>query len=409
MFGFDRSYIAQIELARVRPPRQLVEASDRGLDAGGTLTTLLPFAEREWDMWEAAGVTPTGLPELADPAPTPVRSVAPYIEQVNNHCFDPSMLEDPMLEAMEVADIVERTDVRSGTVDAVIWSVDLLSRYYPSTPAVDLVPRVRAHRRYVANLLGQSASSAQHDSLVEAAGWFTALLACLYFDLGERAAAEADRQALARIGYRSRNAALTAWSHEIQAWWAATDGRYVEAIEVCTTGLQAAPPDSSVAVQLGVQRTRCYASLKDRDAAERSLHQAAESLARLPAPTHPEHHFAFDPAKLVFYASTIYAKLGDVDQTERYARESIAQSGEGYGYRTSIAHLNLGIALVNSGRPSEAAQLGLEALTGQMISTSTLSFARDLHDALDGDTSGPATDFHARYEEVRRQFAQNRP
>jgi hypothetical protein len=123
----------------------------------------------------------------------------------------------------------------------------------------------------------------------------------LQFDLGDRDAAEASRDAALQLGREGGHEEIMAWSFELLAWFALVDGKYRDTIDFAEAGLAIAP-HTSAGVQLTVQGAKASARIGDRRAAELAMRQAATTLARLPAPSHPEHQFVFDPSKLSFYA-----------------------------------------------------------------------------------------------------------
>jgi hypothetical protein len=55
------------------------------------------------------------------------------------------------------------------------------------------------------------------------------------------------------------------------------------------------------------------------------MREGATALARLPVPSHPEHHFVFDASKLSFYAASIYAWLGQAERAVEHGTEVVSQ------------------------------------------------------------------------------------
>src|SRR5918994_564857 len=102
-------------------------------------------------------------------------------------------------------------------------------------------PPVLAQLRYVGRLLERRPTLAQHRRLLVAAGWLSVLLAQLWFEAGDREAAEASRDAAFRLGRQAGHAELTAWSVEALALWALADGRFSDALDLARSGQDLAP------------------------------------------------------------------------------------------------------------------------------------------------------------------------
>jgi tetratricopeptide (TPR) repeat protein len=255
---------------------------------------------------------------------------------------------DGAVEAMELARYTAAPGVGAGTLETIERAVDRLCRDYPNTMLGLLGPRVQRKLRYIRQLLAGRLTLAERRRLVVASGWLSLLLACLQFDLGDRDAAEASRDAALQPSREGGHEEIMAWSFELLAWFALVDGSYRDATEFVESGLAIAP-HTSAGVQLTVQAAKAWSRLGDRRAAEGAMRQSATTLARLPAPTHPEHQFVFDSSKLSFSAATCYTWLGEAERAEEHAREVIAQSiGPGgvvrWPTRLAVARLDLGLA-----------------------------------------------------------------
>jgi hypothetical protein len=103
-------------------------------------------------------------------------------------------------------------------------AVDRFCRDYPSTPPALLAAKTQRHLRYVRRLLDGKKTLGQHRQLLVAGGWLAVLLACLYFDLGDREAAEATRDIGFQFATEAGHQELMAWSYELLAWFAVVDG-----------------------------------------------------------------------------------------------------------------------------------------------------------------------------------------
>jgi hypothetical protein len=199
-----------------------------------------------------------------------------------------------------------------------------------------------------------------------------------------------------------------AWSFELLAWFALVDGNYRDTINFAKAGLAIAP-HTSAGVQLTVQGAKAWARIGDRREAEEAMRQAGTTLARLPAPSHPEHQFVFDPSKLSFYAATCYTWLGETERAEEHAREVIAQSmGPGgvvrWPTRLAIARLDLGLVAAQRGQLDEAVQLGMAALRSGRVVASTLGWFAELDETLRGNHADvtEVQEFHEQYIVARR-------
>src|SRR2546429_8015571 len=101
--------------------------------------------------------------------------------------------------------------------------------------------------------------------------------------------------------------------------------------------------------------------------AERALQRGAIGLASLPSASHPEHHFAFDAAKLSFYAATCWAWLERPDRGREHAEAVIAQclavpGRERWPVRLAETRVDLGLMAVPEGELEGACHLGELAL-----------------------------------------------
>jgi transcriptional regulator with XRE-family HTH domain len=260
--GYHGSYIGAVERSAVRPSRELVERCDEALQADGVLLML-------WSLADPEG-SPPGT-DGAEPAP---EVVAPG---------DRAGPEGAVLEAVEVARRAEASELGPGTLAGVERTVARLRAAAAGTPPRELVPAVLAQLRYVDRLLERRPTLGQHRRLLVAAGWLSLLLAQLWFEAGDREAAEASRDAAFRLAGQAGHAELAAWSVEALALWALADGRFEDALELARSGQDLAPPASAAAVQLALGEAQAWASLGDQAQAAGARHQAALTRAMLPA------------------------------------------------------------------------------------------------------------------------------
>jgi len=206
----------------------------------------------------------------------------------------------------------------------------------------------------------------------------------LQFDVGHRAAADAMRETAYKLGRHADHHEIIAWAFETGAWFGVCDGRYREAVDLARAGQGFAGRATSATVQLAVQEARAWARRGDKAEVRGALRRASTALRRLPRPAHPEHHFVFDPGKLLLYTATCFVRVGDAERAEEYAREVIAQSTQ-WPRRLITARLDL-------------------ALASDSVVASNLWQASELDAAFMREyaTLPEAKDFHERYLSARR-------
>jgi tetratricopeptide (TPR) repeat protein len=286
-----------------------------------------------------------------------------------------------------------------------------LCRAYPSAPAAELRARTKQRLKYLTQLLGGRLTLRQHRDLLVTAGWLWLLLGCLHYDLGERESAETARQAAGQIGQQTGSGQLSAWACEMAAWFALTEGRYHDVIDYAQAGQQRAGMSHAM-VQLVLQEARGRARLGQRREVRAGLDQGTKLLEQLPRPEHPEHHFAFDHTKWIFYAATCYTWLGDDEPVEEHAREIIEYHTQpdrpsDAPMRTANAHIDLGLILARHGELDEAVDHGLQAFQFERKTEASL-LSRAAH--LDRDlgqrypSEHLAESFHEQYADARRSL-----
>lgn len=293
------------------------------------------------------------------------------------------MGQEETLEALELLRQAEASDIGEGTLEVVEAAVERYCRSYSAAPPRELLADVVAFRGHVRRLLQGNLTLKQRQRLLVAAAWLSVLMACLQFDVGDRNGAAVSRDVTLRLAQQTGHTELMAWSFEVLAWWAVTDGRYQEAVEFARAGTKLADERTSARVQLGVKEAEAWSHIGGRREADLALAGAGEALARLGEPEHPDNHFVFDPPKLTFYASTIYAHLGLAQQAEEHAQEVISSSVDERGVdrwptRSSVARFDLSLVHVQRDRPDEAVHAGIKGLETRRKSTSTITRAAEL-------------------------------
>ena len=396
LIGYAGSTVSAIERGALRPDQKFVESCERELPAAGVLRAMFPFVNTEWDEWERFG-------RLGSPG-----GILPPAELSTN---DSQLLDSGYLEstaggaawAKALAYHAEASHIGAGTLETIDLKVDRYCRDYPVTTPALLEVRVQRQLHEVKNILGRKVTLTQHRHLLVAGGWLSMLLACLQFDMGDRETAEETRDAAFQLGKEVEHQEIMAWSHELMAWFALVEGRYEETIDHARTGLLLAP-NTSAGVQLAVQEAKGWSRLGDQDEAEQAMRRGATALAKLPVPSHPEHHFVFDAAKLSFYAATCYAWLRKADRAQEHANEVVGQclavpDVVRWPVRLAETRVDLGLVAVQRDQFDEACHLGTLALASQRRAGSTIGRIAELDQALmlEHPDASEARDFHERY------------
>ncbi len=405
--GYHGSTVGAIERGILRPDAKFVEGCERELPAGGLLTAMLPLVDAEWDHWERVGeVPPTG-------SPLPPGEFAASPAQLH----DVGYLEanaDAAVKGLELARLSQPPRLAQGTLEGVQRAVDRLRREYSSIPPAVLTPRAERRLGHLSGLLEGRLTLGQHRELLVARGWLCLLLAALYFDLGDREAAEASRDAAFGLGTEAEHPEIVAWAFETPAWFALADRRLRDAIDLARAGQEVAPADKSVIVAVTLQEARASARLGARRETDDAIRRAEAALAKLPEPSHPEDHFTFDPPKLSFYAATCYVWLTEPARAEEHARRVIEQNGNPasrnwWPTRVATARIELALALAQQGQVDAAAQIGADVLAAaDFVRRSTLWRAGELDTVLRTDHAEVAEveDFHEQYVLARRSMKQ---
>lgn len=311
-------HVSNLRSGRARPSPDLAAAIDELLRAGGALAALVPAAGKR------------AVPAAADDEIAAIE-----------------------LERRAVAsDVGDRTCVR------LELAVDDLAVAYPRTPAADLLPRVRSHLSYVTRLLDGRATLAQRRRLLVSAGWLSLLAATALIDMHQDAPAVSYLRTADQLAREAGHAEITAWVLETRAWQMLTAGSYRQAAELSRAAQESAPAGSSALIQATAQEGRAWARLGDGRGARAALAAVERLVSPLPQPEHPEHHYVYDPPKARVYVATTLTWIGD-RAAEPAAREILAAL-EDHGQapprprRIALARLDLGLALVNSGKHDEA-------------------------------------------------------
>ena len=327
----------------------------------------------------------------------------------------------PEPESGEDADIIlmlaeaDRTDIGPGTIESLYTIFDKLCRDYPSDPAPELQHKLKRLYARMMRLRQGRMTFAQHRELIALSGWVTALIACVDWDMNEREAAEAARAATFRFAKEIGHAELTAWSYELQAWFALTEGRYSDVTSIAKAA-QTIGGENSAIVQLVMQEARGLSRLGSRKAAESAIERGYSLLQRLPATYYPRH-FIYDRTKFPFYVASCYQWLGDDAKAEDFANQVFKEcEANGTALRSPMrladVHITLGVIHVQRGDLGGAVESGSQALTYQRKSgPSLLIRANELNSAINEKFPGAheANDFDERLRGICQEFGYQLP
>jgi hypothetical protein len=273
--------------------------------------------------------------------------------------------EHEIFNTLELSRLLEGADIGVGTLDALEEATDLLCRAYPNTPGPILKTRIKKRLKHVIDLLGARITIGQHRRLLVTAGWMTALLGCVHYDMQDPEEAEAARKVAYLMAKEADDPDLLAWTCEMAAWFALVENRYEDVIEAARAGL-AIKNSGSVGVQLHLQEAKGFARLADARQTHDALKAASSILTKLPPPEHPDNHFVFDHSKWMHYAATVYTWLGDDERAKEHALEVINEHRRPDGttrapMRTAEARLSLATISAREGDLDGAVAWGRSA------------------------------------------------
>lgn len=279
---------------------------------------------------------------------------------------------DPLpdeLDALELARRVEASDVSGDTISRLRTAFDDLAAGYSTIPSADLIGRVRHHLAYVGRLMDARMTLAQRRELVTVGGWLSLLAATVHIDLGQHQAAAARLYTADQLAQHVEHPEIRAWCLETRAWELLNFGRFQEVVDLSRHAQALAPAGSSVLVQAIAQEGRGWSRMRRRAETRNALDRVDQLVAGMARPDRPEHHYVYDPDKALSYRATTLAWAGD-PAAEGYARTLIHQleaDGSVRPRRIALARLDLGLALLATGQPDEAAAVAIDAIASGRI------------------------------------------
>jgi tetratricopeptide (TPR) repeat protein len=329
---------------------------------------------RNWKRWEAGEGMPDEFyrPLIAKTFGTVTAALFPTLHPVKGT----DILAASGMDTLEIVSRLRVSDVSPSTLEALRITGERLCCEYPYMPPEQLCMEGREWLSRITQLLDQRLTLAQHREILTIAGWIALLVGCVEYDMGARRSAEATRQAALSLGQEADNAEIMGWAHEMQAWYALTQGDYRGAIAASDTGQRVAP-QHGVSVQLAGQKAKAWARVGDRRQVEVALDQGRTLLESLPYPENLSHHFVVDPAKFDFYAMDCYRILKEDRLAKNYA-EQIIEAGTDFDgrerspMRNAEARITLGVIALRDGELDEAIAYGEHALGGERKSLPSL-------------------------------------
>ncbi|WP_121392822.1 transcriptional regulator [Actinokineospora cianjurensis] len=279
--------------------------------------------------------------------------------------------------AWELARRVEASDVSNETVSRIERSFDYLAVAYSTSPPAALLPQLRTYLAYVNSLMDKRSTIAEKQRLIVAGGWLSLLAATCHIDLQHQHSATEYPRTAASLARHAEHAEIRAWCYETQAWRVLTDGDYPRAIELSRAAQHHAPRGSSAAIQAAAQEGRAHARLGDTRQTTQAISTVHQLVTPLPA-RDVEHHYHYDPHKVIAYTATTLAWAGD-PAAESHAREIIERLRPAtptdparWPRRIASAHLDLAMALTTTGRFDEACHTATQAIESGRIVPSNI-------------------------------------
>jgi tetratricopeptide (TPR) repeat protein len=337
---------------------------------------------RRWKAWEL-GENKPGVhyqPLIAAALGTVTASLFP---PANGRDAELELLSATGMDTLEIVSRLNASSLNDATLQGLRITVDKLCSEYAYSPPKELLTEGRQWLRRIVEMQEQRLSFGQRRQTLELAGWLALLVGCLEYDLGDRRAAEATRQAALSLGKEVGSSGVLGWAHEMRAWFALTAGDYRGVVAAAESG-QSAAGNHSVAVQLIAQEAKAWARMGKPAEMHAALERGRIVLENMPYPENLDNHFVVDPSKYDFYAMDCYRHVGE-DRIARTLAEEVIRAGTDFSgferspMRIAEARVTLGVAAAREGDLEEALIHGRRALAGDRRSLPSLALAsRDL-------------------------------
>jgi transcriptional regulator with XRE-family HTH domain len=255
--------------------------------------------------------------------------------------------------------------------------VERLCTAYPSQDASTLTVEVNDWIRTLGELVNHGrVNLAGHHQVVHLTGWLALLRSCLMWDQGDESASQQARVAAEGFANDLDDPVMHAWTWEIQAWIALTQGDMPQVIAAADAGIKHAP-HQPVAAQLYAQKAKAYSRMGDQHKTEVALEHVRLVLDQAEMPSNLRNHFAVDPTKASFYAMDAYRVLAVDTLADAMADTVILTSVRPDGsaispMRLAEALLTKATVLARSGDVEGALLTASQALTPERRSTPSL-------------------------------------
>ncbi|MEU1755878.1 helix-turn-helix transcriptional regulator [Micromonospora matsumotoense] len=308
-------------------------------------------------------------------------------------------------EAGELLARVRASDVSAETLARIEAGVDDLASAYATARPVDLLPMVRRQLAYVGRLLDGRGTLTQRHRLVVTGSWLAVLRATVHIDLLQRSAASAHLHTAMALADQAAHPEIQAWCLETQAWEWLTRGDYRRALDLAQQAQRVAPRGSSAHLQAAAQEARVWARLADVRRTREALDRLERLTANLPVPERAEHHYRYDPTKVLAYTATTLAWAGD-PAAEQMARTALAEldprdDGGDRPRRSASARLDLAMALLAADQPDEASAVAADAVRSGRVVSSNWWRAREVLRQVELTGTAEAAAFREVYEAHR--------
>jgi len=370
----DRTTVTHIEGGRARGDEKFWKAADSHCGAdGGLFAEFRRFEavkqDHETRVRETALLEARAKAERLHTTTSPARVTTEVPKQAIPQ------------ETVEHVRRLYRTDVGPGTIEHLHFAAEELCCEYAWRDPDELKTDAHQWLRYISGLLGRPCTLKEHRELLVISGWLLLLIGCVEYDQGRKHQAEHSRAAAFRIGKDTGHGGIIAWTFEMSAWFALTQGNLGSVAALAAAGSEAAP-NTSVVVQLAAQSAKAAARMGQRETVHRILDEGYRSLERHDRPSRPENHFVIDPQKWDFYAMDCYRLVGQNQRAVNHAREVLAISRRADGsdkspMRATEARLTLAMASLRQGDLDGAAEWTRVALSSSRKSAEQLVMIAD--------------------------------
>lgn len=366
---------------------------------------------RRWKAWELGENKPSSFyaPVIAATLGTVTAALfPPPLEPVESV----DLFAATGMDTLELINRLNASAISDATLDGLRIMVDKLCSEYSSADPNRLLIEARQWLGRIVELQGKSLSFGQRRETLELAGWFALLAGCLEYDMGDRRAAEATRQAALSIGQEVQSKGILGWAHEMRAWFALTSGDY-RGVNAAAQGGLIAAGDHGVAVQLIAQEAKAWARMGRRAEMEAALERGRVMIEGMSYPENIENHFVVDPAKYDFYAMDCYRQVGEDRLAQALAEDVICVGTDFNGkerapMRIAEAQITLGVVAARTGDLDEALSHGRRALGIDRRSLPHLAMlAQDLAAVLTAEY--PNADAAAEYLDELRSIRHAQP